>query len=95
MIHPTDPDLRDTAAVREGRIGPVTCATCGCRLTAQGDAWFHFNPLGGRDARGCRIDCAEAAHDASGRPHRRPRLTVAGPVARARRCPRYSSTTSR
>jgi hypothetical protein len=67
MIHPTDPGLRDTAAVREGRSGPVTCASCGCRLTPQGDAWFHFSPLGGRDARGCRVECAEAAHDASGR----------------------------
>jgi hypothetical protein len=33
-----------------------------------GDTWFHFNPLGGRDARGCRVNCVDAAHDASGRP---------------------------
>jgi hypothetical protein len=33
-----------------------------------GDAWFHFNPIGGRDARGCRIACADAAHDATGHP---------------------------
>jgi hypothetical protein len=32
-----------------------------------GEAWFHFNPLGGRDARGCRVTCADAAHDADGR----------------------------
>ena len=71
MIHPSDPGLRDIGAVREGRSAPVTCASCGCRLDADGDAWFHFNPLAGRDARGCRVECAEAAHDASGRAPRR------------------------
>ncbi len=55
-------------AVRGGSSAPVTCATCGCRLASTGDAWFHFNPLGGRDARGCRIPCADAAHDVSGQP---------------------------
>jgi len=59
---------RSTTAVRDGRDGPVTCAACGCRLTAEGEAFFHFNPLGGRDARGCRISCADAAHDVTGRP---------------------------
>lgn len=68
MIHPSDPELRTTGAVREGRLAPVTCAACGCRLTSEGDAWFHFSPIAGRDARGCRIGCAEAAHDTSGRP---------------------------
>jgi hypothetical protein len=68
MIHPSDPDARPVSAVRDGHGAPVTCASCGCRLTPQGDAYFHFNPLGGRDARGCRIDCASAAHDAEGRP---------------------------
>jgi hypothetical protein len=67
MIHPSDPGLR-TIAVRDGQLAPITCATCGCRLAASGDAFVHFNPLGGRDARGCRIDCADAVHDASGRP---------------------------
>jgi hypothetical protein len=67
MIHPSDSDLRSTAAVRDGQAAPVTCAACGCRLQALGDAYFHFNPLAGRDARGCRIDCADAAHDAAGR----------------------------
>lgn len=67
MIHPSDPELR-TIAVRDGQHGPVTCAACGCRLTPSGDAFVHFNPLGGRDARGCRIDCADALHDAAGRP---------------------------
>jgi hypothetical protein len=36
-------------------------------LSATGDAWFHFNPLAGRDARGCRVSCADAAHDTTGR----------------------------
>jgi hypothetical protein len=32
-----------------------------------GEAWFHFNPIAGRDARGCRVACADAAHDSTGR----------------------------
>ncbi len=50
--------------------GPVTCATCGCRLSAdqQSESWFHFAGSAGRDARGCRIDCATVAHDHRGRP---------------------------
>jgi hypothetical protein len=67
MIHPSDSELRPTA-VRDGRLGPVTCASCGCRLAASGDAFVHFQGFAGRDARGCRIDCAEAMHDAAGRP---------------------------
>jgi hypothetical protein len=67
MIHPSEPELRRPLAVRDGQGAPVTCAACGCRLAATGDAWFHFNPIGGRDARGCRISCADAAHDTSGR----------------------------
>jgi len=67
MIQPSDSETRSSSAIRDGRDGPVTCAACGCRLTATGDAFFHFNPLGGRDARGCRIDCSDAAHDATGR----------------------------
>ena len=67
MIHPSDPELR-TIAVRDGQRGPVTCAACGCRLAPAGDAFVHFNPIGGRDARGCRIDCADAVHDGAGRP---------------------------
>ena len=67
MIHPSEPELRRPLAVRGGHGAPVTCAACGCRLAATGDAWFHFNPLGGRDARGCRVACADAAHDTSGR----------------------------
>jgi len=67
MIHSTDPKL-NTSAVRDGRDAPVTCAACGCRLEATGSDWFHFNPISGRDARGCRIACADAAHDAAGKP---------------------------
>jgi hypothetical protein len=68
MIHQNDPQSHGQKAVRDGQHAPVTCAACGCRLNADGDAWVHFNPLGGRDARGCRIDCADAAHDVSGKP---------------------------
>ena len=67
VIH-SDPDSRSAAAVRDGHSAPVTCATCGCRLQEAGDAYVHFNPLGGRDARGCRIPCAGAPHDVAGRP---------------------------
>ena len=68
MIHPSDPEIQRASAVRDGRDAPVTCAACGCRLAATGDAYMHFNPLGGRDARGCRVACADAAHDVTGRP---------------------------
>jgi len=69
MIHPSDPQFtRPLAAVRGGQGAPITCAACGCRLEQTGDAWFHFNPIGGRDARGCRVACADAAHDLTGRP---------------------------
>ena len=68
MIHPSDPELQRPLAVRDGHGAPVTCSSCGCRLAAHGEAWFHFNPLGGRDARGCRVACADAAHDTAGRP---------------------------
>ncbi len=58
-------------AVRDGQIAPVTCTACGCRLEPSGTAdeapWFHFGRLGGRDARGCRPACVEAAHDRAGR----------------------------
>jgi hypothetical protein len=50
--------------------GPVTCDTCGCRLQRAEngeEVWFHFAPLAGRDARGCLVDCADAAHNVRGR----------------------------
>ena len=58
-------------AVRDGQLVPVTCEACGCRLEsvarAGTTAWFHFGRMGGSDARGCRVGCVEAAHDAGGR----------------------------
>jgi hypothetical protein len=69
MIHPTDNTAARPLAVRDGQGAPVTCATCGCRLETLDDGtYLHFGRLGGRDARGCRIDCAETEHDALGRP---------------------------
>lgn len=68
MIHPSDSEITRPTAVRDGQGAPVTCAACGCRLAPTGEAWFHFNPIGGRDARGCRVACADAAHDTTGRP---------------------------
>jgi hypothetical protein len=67
MILPSDAEFRP-AAVRDGRLAPVTCASCGCRLAESGDAFVHFQGFAGRDARGCQVDCAEAMHDATGRP---------------------------
>jgi hypothetical protein len=67
MLHPSDAESGHPIAVRGGQGAPVTCAACGCRLSQADDVWFHFDPRDGRDARGCRIACAEAAHDATGR----------------------------
>jgi hypothetical protein len=57
-------------AVRDGQPAPVTCEACGCRLESVGRpdaaAWFHFGRGGGRDARGCRVTCVDAAHDIGG-----------------------------
>ena len=68
MLHPSDRELQPILAVRDGHAAPVTCASCGCRLVVAGEVGFHFSPLGGRDARGCRVTCADATHDLSGRP---------------------------
>lgn len=62
-------DTSGIAGAVEPRQGPVTCAACGCRLESAADsrgAWFHFAPMAGRDARGCRVACADGAHDARG-----------------------------
>lgn len=67
MLYRSDPEFRRPLAVRDGAGAPVTCASCGCRLSQTGEAWFHFNPIAGRDARGCRVACADAAHDHTGR----------------------------
>jgi hypothetical protein len=63
-------DTSGITEATESSKGPVTCASCGCRLERSTDgamAWFHFAPIAGRDARGCRVACADSAHDASGR----------------------------
>jgi hypothetical protein len=63
----------DTSGLAEAPVshaGPVTCSACGCRLQRSADggaSWFHFAPMAGRDARGCRVRCADAPHDARGR----------------------------
>jgi hypothetical protein len=63
------PDGRDIA-VRDGQLAPVTCVACGCRLeaveSAGGVAWFHYGRMAGKDARGDRPGCVEAAHDVGG-----------------------------
>ena len=55
-------------AARDQRAVPVTCSACGCRLEHAPDleAWIHFRPTGGRDARGCDIPCASSLHDQRG-----------------------------
>ncbi len=68
MIHPSDSELTRPIAVRDGHLAPVTCASCGCRLAPAEGGWYHYAPIGGRDARGCRITCADAAHDTTGHP---------------------------
>lgn len=60
----------DNTASNGSSTGPVTCASCGCRLTPATDGrkgWVHFSPMAGRDARGCRVNCADSAHDDAGR----------------------------
>ena len=56
---------------RDG-VGPVTCATCGCRLVGLSGlldgAYRHYPSMkSGQDARGCRPACVEALHDHTGR----------------------------
>jgi len=56
---------RDLTAfsVRDGRLAPVTCVACGCRLERRDDdTWWHFSGRGDRDARGCIVACAEQPH---------------------------------
>jgi transcription initiation factor TFIIIB Brf1 subunit/transcription initiation factor TFIIB len=64
-------DTNRSVGETDTRTGPVTCTSCGCRLERSGadggSAWYHFAPMAGRDARGCMVDCADDAHDASGR----------------------------
>lgn len=68
-----DPTGTDHPGVRDGRLAPVTCAACGCRLSPEASdtstsQWFHFRFGGGRDARGCTVSCVGLAHDRHGMP---------------------------
>ncbi len=71
MIQPTEPQPTWPRVGSSIAGGPVTCAVCGCRLTTDDPSdpsgWTHFSPLGGRDARGCRVACVDLPHDAAGR----------------------------
>jgi hypothetical protein len=60
-------------AMRRDDSAVLTCAACGCRLTARESlrdsgaygpdaAWRHFVGSGGCDARGCRLDCVDLPH---------------------------------
>lgn len=51
----------------------VACVFCGCDLYPDPGAtidevWFHFAPVGGRDANGCHLPCATSGHGADGWP---------------------------
>jgi len=69
MTYPAFDTSNLTDAV-ESHPGLVTCSSCGCRLDATVDdgalSWYHFSPMAGRDARGCLVACADAAHDGHG-----------------------------
>jgi hypothetical protein len=64
MQHPIPVERDFTAfSVRDGRLAPVTCVVCGCRLEKRADGtWWHFGGHGDRDARGCIVACAERPH---------------------------------
>jgi hypothetical protein len=61
-----------TATAIRGNGETVVCEACGCRLTTRDSAddagfggsrsWHHFRGSAGRDARGCAVPCADAAH---------------------------------
>jgi hypothetical protein len=61
---------RTPLAAREADGSTLTCAECGCRLTARerfagmgpDAAWRHFAGASGHDARGCRVDCVDEPH---------------------------------
>lgn len=51
-------------AVQPAGLSVVTCERCGCRLAAALDGtWHHFRGVPGADARGCRVGCADLAHE--------------------------------
>ena len=64
MQHPVPVERDFTAfSVRDGRLAPITCVACGCRLEQRADGtWWHFGGRGERDARGCIVACAERPH---------------------------------
>jgi hypothetical protein len=61
-------------AVRRDESVVLTCARCGCRLTARESlpdgglygpdaAWRHYPGVSaGTDARGCRVECVDEPH---------------------------------
>ena len=60
-------------ALRRDESLVLTCASCGCRLTARESlrdggllgpdaAWRHFWGMPGYDARGCRVECLDLPH---------------------------------
>lgn len=62
---PASPGMQHYS-VREGRLAPVTCVACGCRLWEGADgAWMHFAGVAGRDARGCTVPCVAEPHYAT------------------------------
>jgi hypothetical protein len=69
---PVGAEATPRALHREGSL-VLTCAACGCRLTAReplshgGEygpdaAWRHYWGLPGRDGRGCRVACVDLPH---------------------------------
>jgi hypothetical protein len=64
----TYPAFNSSGSPAEKTGSLVCCSACGCRLEHAADlnGWTHFSPMAGRDARGCRIDCADQVHDARG-----------------------------
>ena len=63
----------DPGAMRREDSLVLTCAPCGCRLTARESladggmigpdaAWRHFWGGTGHDARGCRVACLDLPH---------------------------------
>ena len=66
------PNPRPVWPTRQANLatGPITCATCGCRLKVDAfeESWRHFPGTTGRDARGCLVECVGLAHDAHGIP---------------------------
>jgi hypothetical protein len=52
-------------AVRPEGSQVVACERCGCRLTTDAGtgSWVHFSGIPGSDARGCRVECVELAHE--------------------------------